>query len=421
MNGSAQPRVSIAVILMVVVLATASIVGAAAQDTATRLSLLQDAAQLILSGNLDKAESNLRKVLATDPEEFHALNFLGVIRAQQHKEREGEALFQRVIARKPKFVGAHVNLGHLYAQTKRDEEAAIQFQEALRLDPTRSDALSALVSVLRSQARAAVAAADLEKGLALLLRARKLSPQDPEVLFEFGMTALQMSLFPDAIQAFEESLAARKNNPDTLYGLGRAQTALSKLPEAKTSFAQFVELRPNDASGHYALGLVLQALQETVEARQHFEKSVELQPVQTEAYFQLGLIDLDEKELDSAANQFARVLQRDGKHAGALFGMGRVSFEKREYAAAVPWLEQATASDASLRQAHYYLGLTYVRIGRKDDSARELEIASRLEREEVEQHRIVLKILNPSDAGSVATNPAADGSAPDCPTTAGPQ
>jgi tetratricopeptide (TPR) repeat protein len=146
------------------------------------------------------------------------------------------------------------------------------------------------------------------------------------------------------------------------------------------------------------MGLVQQSLQQTADARLHFEKSVQLQPVQTESYFQLGLLDLEQKQFQDAATRFERALERDPKHAGALFGLGRIAFEKRDYPNAVPLLQRSIDSDASLRQAHYYLGLSYARLGRRDDSDKELETASRLEHEEVEKHRIVLKILDSKGA-----------------------
>ena len=378
---------------------------AVAQDVAGNFSLIKDAAQSIVAGDLGRAESALQIVIGRDPAEYRALNLLGVVRAQQHREPEAEKLFKQVIEQKPEFAGVHVNLGTLYAQTGRDDDAAGQFREALRLDPKRADALSALLNVLRAQARTAVKAGNLEKGLSLLIEARKDSPQDGDVQFEFGMIALQMSLLPDAIQAFQDELAVRKDDPAALYALGRAQMGMTNYTEARTSFERFLKLSPEDASGHYALGVVLQSLQQNAEARLHFEKSVALQPVQTEAYFQLGLMDLDEKQLDSAMTQFNRVLQRDAKHAGALYGTGRVAFEKKEYQNAANFFARAIASDGSLRQAHYYLGLSYARLRRKDDSDRELETASQLEHEEVEKHRVVLKIMNSDESAPASVEP----------------
>jgi Tfp pilus assembly protein PilF len=56
-------------------------------------------------------------------------------------------------------------------------------------------------------------------------------------------------------------------------------------------------------------------------------------------------------------------------------------------------LERAVALDASLVKAHYQLGLTYARLGEKEAAARELEIAAQLEREQKQQRRVELRLL----------------------------
>ena len=113
----------------------------------------------------------------------------------------------------------------------------------------------------------AVQEGDSEKALSLLIEAPKINPTNTDVLFDFGMVALRMSLFPDAVQAFQETLNLRKDDGNALYGLGRAQMGLDKYQEAHESFVRYVQLHPQDASGHYALGMTLQALQRSDEAR----------------------------------------------------------------------------------------------------------------------------------------------------------
>jgi tetratricopeptide (TPR) repeat protein len=365
--------------------------------TSGSLALMKDAAEAMAAGNLQKAETELKTVLTENPGEYRALNLLGIVRAQQHRETEAEQLFKLAIQQKPDFASAHVDLGLLLVQTDRQDDAVVEFQEALRLDPDRSDALSPLLAVWRKQAKDAVQHGDFEKALAALIQAHKTAPQDPDVGFEFGMVALRMSLLPDAVQAFQQVLTIRKDDPNAIYGLGRAQIGLTKYQDARESFEHYVQLRPNDASGHYALGFALQALQRMAESQRQFEQAIDLQPVQTESYFQLGLIDLEEKKLESAANRFSKVLERDPNHAGALTGMGRVEFQRKEYEKAAELLRQSIASDPKLREAHYYLGMSYARLGKKDESGKELEIASRLEHEEVEKHRVVIKILDSND------------------------
>jgi tetratricopeptide (TPR) repeat protein len=369
-----------------------------AKPSAGNLSLIQSAARSLAAGDLEQAESTLNVVLGQAPDDFRALNLLGIVRAEQHRELDAEKLFERALELKPDFASAHVGLGMLYVQMSKPDDAIVQFEEALRIDSDREDARNSLVGVWRDQAHAAVRENDQEKALSLLLQARKTSPKDADVIYEFGMVALSMSLFPDALQAFKETLDLRRDDANALYALGRTQIALAKYEEARASFDRYARLHPSDASGHYALGVTLEALQRGAEARIQFEKSIEIQPAQTESYFQLGRVELEAGELHAADEQFTRVLNRDPHHAGALAGEGRLKFQQKDYAQALDLLGKAVAADASLREAHYYLGMAYARVNRKQDSDKELAIANRLEHEEVEQHQNLIRIIdtNPS-------------------------
>jgi tetratricopeptide (TPR) repeat protein len=361
-------------------------------------ALLKDAAQAIAAGDLMRAETGLNLILGPAPDDFRALNLLGIVRAQQQREPEAEKLFQRSIELKPDFASAHVSLGMLYVQMSKPDKAVPEFQEALRLDPARTDAQASLVNVLRDRAHAAVGQNDPEKALSLLLQARKASPKDPDVLYDFGMVALRMALYPDAAKAFQVELDLRQDDAKALYALGRTRMAMANYEDARVAFDRYCQLQAADASGHYALGMTLAALEHPAEARGQFEKSIELQPAQTESYFQLGGIALEANDLRIAEQQFTRVLKRDAHHAGALTGMGRVRFLQKDYADALDLLGSAIAANPSLREGHYYLGMTYARLNRKDDSDKELAIASRLEHEELEQHQQMLHIIDTGEA-----------------------
>ena len=160
-------------------------------------------------------------------------------------------------------------------------------------------------------------------------------------------------------------------------------------------------LRPDDAAGHCALGMTFAALEHLPEAQDQFERSIALDPEQTESYFRLGLIELNMKDLDDAAKNFRQVLAHDPKHSGALSALGRVAFEQKRYPDAIDLLQRAIAGDDSLREAHYYLGLTFARVGRKEESTNQLEIATRLEHDEAQRRRAVPRIQN----GDPSNNP----------------
>ncbi|MGA8776271.1 MAG: tetratricopeptide repeat protein [Terriglobales bacterium] len=403
MRNNAQNKLLCGKLLCAVVLLLSSLTPLAQVSAGASASLLQDAAQAMTAGKLSLAEKDLQSILRTAPQDYRALDLLGVVRALQHREPEAEELFSRAIRKDPDFAPAHAHLGLLFVQKGRAEEAAPELREALRIDASRHDASDALVPILQDQARAAVASGDYSKALPLLTEAERYAPDDFDVQFELGTVELQLSLWENAVETFQQTLKLRPNDPLATYNLGRAFMGLSRFDEARQQFARYAESRPDDASGHCALGMTLAALERAPEAQKQFERSIALAPEQTESYFRLGLIELNEKDLDEAARNFRQVLTHDSKHAAALSGLGRVAFEQKRYSDAIDLLQRAIASDDSLREAHYYLGLTFVRVGRKEEADNQLQIATRLEHDEALHRRTVLRIQ-----GGESANPNSD-------------
>ncbi|MGB6632995.1 MAG: tetratricopeptide repeat protein, partial [Terriglobales bacterium] len=143
------------------------------------MSLLQDAAQAMTAGKLTRAETYLQTVLRTAPDDYRALDLLGVVRVLQHRDMEAEKLFRRAIERKTDFAPARAHLGLLYLQKGRAEDAVPQLREALRIDSARTDASDALVHILRDQSKTAAAAGDSASSLALLRESRNYAPDNP--------------------------------------------------------------------------------------------------------------------------------------------------------------------------------------------------------------------------------------------------
>ena len=186
-----------------------------------------------------------------------------------------------------------------------------------------------------------------------MIDARRYAPDNPDVNSELGTIALQKSLWQDAVEAFQRTLKTRRDDPLALYSLGRAFMGLSRFEDARQQFTRYVALRPDDASGYCALGMTLAALEHVPEARKEFERSIALAPAQTESYFRLGLIDLDAKDLDNAATNLNRYWLVNRLTPALCWLWNGWAFEQRRYPEAIDWLQQAIASDESLREAHY--------------------------------------------------------------------
>ena len=217
-----------------------------------------------------------------------------------------------------------------------------------------------------------------------------MAPTNPDVQFAFASTAFKMSLLQDAVDGFRATLSQRKNDALAVYELGRSYGGLGRLEDARQEFEHYTALRPDDPSGYWSLGITLAALDRSAEAGIQFQKSIALAPEQMEAYFRLGSLALRTNDFDSARIHLKHVLDRDSNHAGALSAMGRLEFSQKHYPEAAELLVRAITGDDSLLEAHYYLALTYGRLGQKADSDRELERVKQLQQLDVEKRRSLL-------------------------------
>jgi tetratricopeptide (TPR) repeat protein len=394
MHSSTNTSRVLFLVILSIVTAAASLSQTANRQSAS--SRLQDAAKELSAGKLDQADHDLQSVLRSNPQNFVALDLLGVVRALQHQDAKAEELFEQVVKAMPDFAPGHAHLGLLYLQLGRTQEAVPELEEALRLDPGRADVASALAHFLRDKAKASSASGNWDNALSLLVEARKYAPDNPDVQYELGRAALKLSLYDDAIEAFQQTLKLRKDDVLATYYLGFTLMDRARFDDARQQFSRYVELRPDDPSGYGAMGMALAGLGRSDEARAQFERSIALAPTLGESYYRLGLLDIDAGDYDLASKELHKALEHKPNDAGVLTALGKVEFEQKHYPEAMSLLQQAIGQDDSLQEAHYYLGLTLARMGRKEESSEQLEIAARLEQERKERGRHSLR-LNKAD------------------------
>lgn len=275
------------------------------------------------------------------------------------------------------------------------EEARAEFEAVLQAAPANADARSGEVKASVKLALAARSHGDMNTALADLLRARKFVTDDPSLLLDTGVLEDEMHLYKDAEGTLTKLLAIQPDAPQALYAMARVKMDLQQLAPAETYMRAYLKQAPNDATAHYGLGRILQMGQRPQEARAEFERSIELQPKQTESYFQLGQIELDLGHYDQAVTLFEKTLAGNPKHGGALTGAGIAEFRQKHYKKAESYLRLAIDAAPDYQPAHYYYGLTLARLGRKEDSQRELQKAAKMADEQNEKEAQRLH-LNPS-------------------------
>jgi tetratricopeptide (TPR) repeat protein len=279
------------------------------------------------------------------------------------------------------------NLAALYLMNNNPALALKEYDLALE---AKADSLPAL----RQAAITAEKDDHLERSLSYWVRAKKIQPEDPDILLGFGRVCLKMDLLDDAENALTKAAALRPGDPAYLYALGSANVGKKQFEAAQKIFEKLVEKSPRDSQVQYALGSVLYLEGHLSDAAAHFNESVRLQPNQLASYYYLALIARDGGNEAEAIQKLETLLQHYPDHAPSREVLGELLMSAHQYPEAESNLEKAVRLDPKSVKANYQLGLLLSRMGKKEESDKQLEIAKSL-RTEDQASRLQLRLLDP--------------------------
>jgi tetratricopeptide (TPR) repeat protein len=160
-----------------------------------------------------------------------------------------------------------------------------------------------------------------------------------------------------AISAYQKAQEISPNNPNITFEIGLTYLAkydlMSKqnLPESK----QYLEF-----------------------ARQSFEKSIELKPDYDAANFQIAMVYVRESKIDDAIQKLESLKASLPLDPGLAFQLGVLYFNKNELEKARLEFERAVLVDPNYSNARYFLGLVLDLQGKKDEAISQFEIVESL-------------------------------------------
>lgn len=279
------------------------------------------------------------------------------------------------------------NLGTSYYQKGERARAEKSYLAALALKPDDVPTLRALADLAR-------AGGNLEKALSYLVRARKIAPDSPAVLYDFGWTALNMNLLYDALSVLERLHKMQPDHPGYLYALAIARLHNGEAPRAQALIKRYIELRPQDGRGYYILGAILYVLKNFTEARTALERSLAL-VYYPDAEYYLGLIAHEEGNAVQALVWLRRALKSDPTNAAAHSALGLLYVKMKDYNAARETLERAINLNPKDATAHYQLGIVYTRLGEKERARSIFEINKKLSAEQRKQEMVGFRLIDP--------------------------
>jgi len=280
------------------------------------------------------------------------------------------------------------NLAGAYLLEKHWNLALASYDQALSLNP---DALPAL----RQAAAIAEQQGQLERALSYWMRAKKLAPENPEILEGFGRVCLKMDLLEDAEPALTKAVSLRPGDAAYQYTLAAAKVGKKQFETAQGLLEGLLKQKQDDPQLQYAVGSVLYLQGQLDEAAKHLRESVRLQPDQLAPYYYLALVGRDQGHDEEAIRTLEELLRRYPDHAPSCEALGSLLMNAQRYSEAESSLEKAVQLNPNSMKANYQLGLLLTRMGKKDEAEKHLEIAKSLRTQDESNSRLQLRLLDP--------------------------
>ena len=300
---------------------------------------------------------------------------------------EGIDVLERARKASPSYELAFA-LGAAYVAQGDHARALEAYDAALALRP-------ASVVALRQAAAVAERHGELERSLSYWVRARKLAPDDPEVLLGFGRVCLKMDLLEDAGPALLRAAEMKPRDPAYQYTLAVAKVGKKQYEAAQALLEPLVAQRPGDAQLQYALGSVLYMQGHLAEAGARLRESLRLDRNQVASPYYLALVARDLGREAEAIERLEGVLRRYPDHASSCEALGGLMMNAGRYDEAERLLRRAVELSPKSVKANYQLGLLLARTGRKEEADTQLALAKSLREEDDATSRLQLRLIEP--------------------------
>lgn len=237
---------------------------------------------------------------------------------------------------------------------------------------------------LMATAHCAIRQKDGKATVNALMGLRHDYPKDPEVLYLTTQVFLEIAVgasrelaavAPDSYQVLElkaEALESQKDWEGAAAVYRKILAANPKLPNIHLRLGRAELLQPESATN-------------TEGARKEFEQELAIDPTNASAEYWLGVIARRDGHWAEAIPHFTSAMNLDPSLAEVMLALGMTLNSAERFADAITPLERYTKLAPEDRTGHYQLALAYLRLGRKEDSARERGLVQQLSQDDTGQ------------------------------------
>ncbi len=309
----------------------------------------QQAVALVNQGQLAKAETILRELIATGTNNDEVYGNLAAICGMQGRFEEVYSLLKKALQLNPSNSEAHNNLGVILDSQRKPDEAIAYYHKAIELKPHFPEAYNNLGNCHQKRG-------DIKGAIASYERAIRLKVDFAQAHSNLGNAYQEQGDFTAAIASYKKAIQLNINFTDAHYNLGNALKEKGDLIAAIDSYQTTLRLKPNFPEACNNLGAAYQAQGESTKAIMSYHRALKLRPNYPEVFNNLGNTLKAKGELNASIFSYTRALQLKPDYPEAHNNLGTALKEKGHLIAAIASFNQALKLKPDYPEAHANLG-----------------------------------------------------------------
>lgn len=195
-------------------------------------------------------------------------------------------------------------------------------------------------------------------------RQPEVKPDPAAYHYQMGLSFLGERNYTSALIELTEAEKLDPDNPDVLYNLGMAYIGKKRPDLAEKRLQKAILLKPNNSTARNDLGVAYLDLKRWDNAIQQFKivKDDIFYANSENATINLGLAYLGKGDYTHALEELRDVVNHNPRKLEARLSLGRVYFAMDKTEQAIAEYKKALAIYKDYGDAHYYLGLAYLKL-----------------------------------------------------------
>lgn len=306
-------------------------------------------------GRKERALANLHLAQELNPHHLPVRLALGRTLLAAGRLEDGRRIYESLVRAHPSVAQVHYGLGQVLSASEKFAAAADHYREACRLDPEFGSAHYALAVALRRTGKPREA----ERHFALYLKYHEQADvlddpflQDLQRLqrgtrshLERGRRLQADGRITEAVQEYEQALAADPERPETHLNLFSAYLTLGQFQRAEEYYRELLRVSPNLPEAHYNYGILLNRQGRVSDAVDAFRKALDVNPHYAEAHNNVGYILFHNGQVEDAAHHFRQAVRSKPRYRLAHYNLATLLLQQGKPNEAIDHLYQTVSGE----------------------------------------------------------------------------